>query len=203
MIEAGPQRKLMYHFNNENPTHKEHFFPSDKKPHRSFFCKKCQSQVIICISCDRGQIYCKKCSKIANSNRIKKARKNYKNSEKGRLNKQQENRRYYKRLKNRQKEDFQGDQGSPSEAKGISNSLPEILPAEGEKNEPLEVNRSTNDTQKDKKMAPESAKNLEIRFFCAFCCQECSPYTRPNRPWREVRGLWLKRNRYSKGGHHR
>ena len=66
---------------------------------RLFNCKRCRSQVIICRSCDRGQVYCSKaCSARSRTERRREARARYRRTEKGRETGRRRQRRYRIRL---------------------------------------------------------------------------------------------------------
>ena len=69
--------------------------PCDKLPYRHFFCRECKISVNICVRCDRGQIYCEICQNLCKKKRIKKARKKYNESPKGRKKKSGQNQRRY------------------------------------------------------------------------------------------------------------
>ena len=116
----------------------------------------------ICVRCDRGQIYCEICQNLCKKKRIKKARKKYNESPKGRKKKSGQNQRRYNRPKKQEKKDFQGDRGSPLNSDSISNAPPVISLAEGVKNESHTFNR---DSEKAK---PRISENKEVKVVCAF-----------------------------------
>ncbi len=64
---------------------------------RLFNCASCQYQVKICNSCDRGNIYCKKCSTLARNKSQRAASKRYQSTRKGKLNHAKRQRRYSQR----------------------------------------------------------------------------------------------------------
>lgn len=51
---------------------------------RLFLCARCQVAVTICSCCDRGNVYCPDCSKIARRDSMQKANRRYQHTEKGR-----------------------------------------------------------------------------------------------------------------------
>ena len=54
---------------------------------RLFYCALCDTQVIICSKCDRGNIYCgDECARLARLESSRAAGKRYQESYKGRLN---------------------------------------------------------------------------------------------------------------------
>jgi hypothetical protein len=184
----------MNHYKDKCLKNSEHFFPSDIKPYRHFFCRECKTSIKICVSCDRGQIYCLNCQKICKKRREKDARTRYKKSSKGLKKKQEQNQRRYKRLTKQREFFFQGDRGSPSETKLVSAQELAVLPVEGEKDE---VTIFSGDQEKT---TPQRSKKEKAAVFCSFCCQECAPYARPPVPWRQVCRMWFRRWIYSKGG---
>lgn len=66
---------------------------------RLFNCVYCKCQVTICTSCDRGNIYCKPCAKLARAASQKAAAKRYQNSRKGKLNNAKRQQTYRHRQK--------------------------------------------------------------------------------------------------------
>jgi ribosomal protein L35 len=66
---------------------------------RLFNCTSCQYQVKICNYCDRGNIYCKKCSSLARGKSQRAASKRYQNTRQGKLNHAKRQQRYSKRQK--------------------------------------------------------------------------------------------------------
>ncbi len=57
-----------------------------ESPARLFNCARCQCQVIICRSCDRGNIYCSSnCSKSARRESVRNSGKRYQNSRRGKI----------------------------------------------------------------------------------------------------------------------
>jgi hypothetical protein len=52
---------------------------------RLFGCERCRALVLICSSCDRGQIYCANCSEEARRQSMRSAGRRYQATKKGRL----------------------------------------------------------------------------------------------------------------------
>jgi len=75
---------------------------------RLYNCVKCRNQVIICSSCDRGNIYCPTCSKLARKQSLCAADKRYQNTLKGKLKHAARQKNYRDRLKKKVT-----DHGSP------------------------------------------------------------------------------------------
>ncbi len=62
---------------------------------RLYHCSRCQSQVIICTRCDRGQRYCPgDCAHKARSESLKRAGKKYRSTRSGRFNNAARQRRF-------------------------------------------------------------------------------------------------------------
>jgi hypothetical protein len=75
---------------------------------RLYNCVKCRNQVIICSGCDRGNIYCPTCSKLARKQSLCAADRRYQNTPKGKLKHATRQKHYRDRLKNKVT-----DHGSP------------------------------------------------------------------------------------------
>ncbi len=148
----------------------------------------------ICVCCDRGQIYCPDCQELSARKRKQKANKKYKQSVRGRKKKSEQNQRRYKRLKDQEKNTFQGDRGSPLNSNSISSAPAAILLAEGVKNESCIF---SGDSEKTK---PKISENKKVTVVCAFCDKECAPFVRPSVPWRQVRRMWFRGRFYPAGG---
>ena len=67
---------------------------------RMFLCGRCRAQVLVCRSCDRGQIYCIKiCAQKVRADRQREARRRYQATPRGRDLHAERNRRYRDRLR--------------------------------------------------------------------------------------------------------
>lgn len=75
---------------------------------RLYNCAKCRNQVIICSSCDRGNIYCPTCSKLARKQSLCVADRRYQNTLRGKLKHAARQKHYRDRLKKKVT-----DHGSP------------------------------------------------------------------------------------------
>lgn len=65
---------------------------------RFYLCLRCRSQALICLSCDRGQIYCThECAKAARKERQRSARRRYQASARGRAMHVDRSRRFRER----------------------------------------------------------------------------------------------------------
>jgi hypothetical protein len=65
--------------------------------HRLFNCARCRRLVRICTCCDRGNIYCPECAKIARHEHVREARRRYQQTERGRLNHKVQQQLYLRR----------------------------------------------------------------------------------------------------------
>ena len=76
---------------------------------RLFLCICCHEQVVLCSSCDHGQIYCgRSCAQFARQKSLRLARLRYQKTFNGRLHHAASQARYRERLKNKVM-----DHGSP------------------------------------------------------------------------------------------
>jgi hypothetical protein len=86
--------------------------PMELSPPRMFWCARCQTRVLICSGCDRGQIYCgSACSSTARARNHRDADRRYQKSRQGRFTHAARSRRY--RLRQQAAQNVT-DQGSPS-----------------------------------------------------------------------------------------
>jgi hypothetical protein len=86
---------------------------SEKDSTRIFNCASCYLQVLVCRACDRGQLYCKPCSKITRQQAIREAKKRYQQTRKGRLKHADRQKRYMLKKQLQQKMTYTG---SPQQA---------------------------------------------------------------------------------------
>ncbi len=73
---------------------------------RLFQCACCHIQVILCSTCDRGNIYCLLCAPLARRNSLRKAGKRYQDSRRGRAHHAARQKQY--RQRQQQKVTHQG-----------------------------------------------------------------------------------------------
>lgn len=86
--------------------------------HRLFNCGRCRHQVRICTSCDRGNVYCLKCSPEASRRRVREAGARYQRTPRGRLNHKVRQQRYLERV-----EEEVTHRGPPTEPGSVQPSL--------------------------------------------------------------------------------
>lgn len=126
-----------------------------KKSARLFYCAHCQSQVVICSDCDRGQSYCSNsCSQTARRMACRAADLRYQKTHQGKLKHASRQRKY--RQRQQQKKEIVTEQGSPE------NSVHDVLHVE-----PTEVEISQSE--------PVIEKQL-----CHFCKKPTSEFLRRN-----------------------
>ena len=121
---------------------------------RLYSCLRCNSQVMICRHCDRGNIYCKKCAPKAGQDARDRAATRYQASYRGRSNHAARQRRYRESLK--QKVTHKGSNG-----RWIHDLL----------------------INKRKKVKPPSKRpdtKISTSIFCHSCHNLCSPFLRRN-----------------------
>jgi len=75
---------------------------------RRFTCARCGEAVRICRRCDRGNIYCPRCSPVARRERLKRAGAQYQHSEPGRANHKRRQQEYLARADAREKMTHRG-----------------------------------------------------------------------------------------------
>lgn len=159
---------------------------SDALPHRAYYCLMCRRPCRICLSCDRGQIYCPECAETASRRRIRNADKRYRATEQGRAHRREQCARYRKRRKSSQRiqpienerTDVQhrnlseGDRGSLFSTEVITPPLPPTTPADGEDNEkPLRIQSVENGL-------PEKSTSGKSAICCDFCRKPVSSFQR-------------------------
>jgi len=121
---------------------------------RLFLCARCRAQVLICRSCDRGQIYCNEgCAREARGERQREAGRRYQTSGRGRAAHASRARRYRARRKS-------VTHHGPLLQSGRDDPAPSTPPAA--------------------ESQPSSPRNLSMRpsFFCQWCECGCSQFVR-------------------------
>lgn len=145
-----------------------------KFPHRSYFCPACEDEVIICPSCDRGNIYCPVCKPVKKAQTRKLSQSRYRKSDKGRIARKEQSRRYRKRKRLSESE---GHHGSVTPHDKVTASESAMLPTyRGELHEPIHPSSK-----------PETPAQKE-RFSCSFCAGACLSLSRRLGEWRRPRG---------------
>ena len=79
-----------------------------KEIYRHYNCLNCNSQIILCRYCDRGNIYCKQCAPIMYLKTRQRANKRYQSSYQGRINHAARQKRYRERERLKHKVTYQG-----------------------------------------------------------------------------------------------
>lgn len=102
---------------------------------RLYNCHRCYQQVLICSSCDRGQIYCgQKCGQLSRKQSIRDAGIRYQKTSQGKLNHAKRQREY--RARQRENKKIVTHQGSHEERN--HDVLPEAT-AEGKSSSPANL----------------------------------------------------------------
>jgi hypothetical protein len=132
---------------------------------RLFNCARCQSQVVICSQCDRGNRYCgRACARVARRQSMRAAGERYQKGRRGRFAHADRQRRYRQRRK--QKVTHQGS--------------PAVVPDE---TLPTESRAST-------RRIESCATDADDGIRCHFCARICSHFVRQQflrrRPAREM-----------------
>lgn len=70
---------------------------------RLYNCAHCHKQCVICSCCDRGNIYCQKCSQEARKGSLKASGRRYQNTPQGKRNHAARQRRYRQRQREKLK----------------------------------------------------------------------------------------------------
>tara|TARA_X000001036_G_scaffold439621_1_gene491464 strand:+ start:302 stop:748 length:447 start_codon:yes stop_codon:yes gene_type:complete len=119
---------------------------------RLYACAMCHAQVVICSSCDRGNIYCNAaCAQISRQNSLKEAGKRYQNTYQGKVAHARRQHRYREQQK---KVTHQGSRQLTSS---------DLLSTGSE-------NLSVKDVSSEQ-------EDNEI-YFCHFCASRCSKFLR-------------------------
>lgn len=121
---------------------------------RSYHCELCHKQVIICTYCDRGNVYCELCVRVARQKRQRQANRKYQKTLKGRTNNATRQSRL--RLKNRQK----GTERSTKEKKVTDRGSSITL-----------LSTSCN-TERNKGIKPNDGNKKITQPCCDFCGRE-------------------------------
>jgi len=159
-------------------------------PHRRYACAACRVSVVLCSSCDRGNIYCPSCAPGKRRERVSRAQHRYRLSEHGRKTR----RVAAKRRRSELSAGRVGDRGSPqSEAQGNASS-----------GQPRPAGEPVHETQSVPRFA--LAKHFPriptapISLQCAHCGQPCSHFSRQGSGFRFAAWKAAQRRRFTLRG---
>lgn len=151
-------------------------------PYRAYHCARCSKWIPICVHCDRGQKYCKQCASIAKKERIAKARKRYRVSERGKLKRREQALRRRARKKIPKKK--VGDRPSPP-AHSANKGVP--LANEPEKGS---LDEDSSETCRVPQISRTYQRSNEP-VVCHFCSGPCASFQRSGEnSWRDEKRNW-------------
>ena len=161
----------------------ENGFPSQNSPARSFHCAACQTLVFICLSCDRGNIYCPGCAPIQKEKRIRAARLAYRQSLQGKLVRAAGHQRARKRaLKN-----SEGDHGSILAYQKVTASVESSQTEHHKRENEFEDKEKSEERENAEKDSSQNQKQI----LCSFCGSRCAAFFRSgDKPWAREKKFW-------------
>ena len=168
---------------NSSTNNKNNQVDAKLLPHRRYFCLLCKMEVLICLECDFGNIYCPECKIIAKSNRFKKANKKYRMTSHGKIKRAryEKERRVRLKLIIKKQPDlkFVGDRTTnfPS-IPAIKENVTISVTSENVEGNILIGDLSDishkNHKERNNYFRFSANRRGEKRIYCSFCHQECN-----------------------------
>jgi hypothetical protein len=143
---------------------------------RRYYCRRCNTLVDVCSSCDRGNIYCgKECSSLQRLENQRRSNKTYRNDPISKIQSKGRQQRFRNRIK--EKRSNVTEQGS----KKVNNSRP-FIPDEDNQGSKLTFKNNIEQSITLKRPSISNIKALlskqEDVIRCSFCSSICSTIIR-------------------------
>jgi hypothetical protein len=155
--------------------------------YRAFSCGRCRRYQHVCVSCDRGQVYCGECRHARRRRCVREAGRCYQDSQRGRFLHAERQRRYWLRVAARR-------------------ALQAPLAAAFSMREKHKVTHQRVSTRATPKAAPLASRSLcgsatKSPPACSYCEQSCGPYLRLGRADKRRRRRLTIRSRDAESEH--